>query len=238
MARARTTRRSSEAVRRLLIDTAAAQFASRDYSDTTIKDITDAADVSVSVFYRHFEDKADIYEAAVLSPLLSFLSDFVPNYERHRDAPFDDRAQMHELIDELYENISAHRIALRAFVGRSGEVDSALTDRLNDAVGRIFHQIILLAAAESDRRVWQLTPVEVDQTIRIIVSMVLGAVVFEGWILPEDSPEARRQLIDRMVDLTLYGTTARQPGNLRAAAPPPQEREPAGRVPSPSKSNT
>jgi AcrR family transcriptional regulator len=204
-------RRSSEQVRTLLIEAAAARFAQHDYDRTTVKDITDAVNVSVSVFYRHFQDKADIYEAAVLSPLLSFLTDFVPSWQAHRDEPFDDTAQMHALLRDLYDNISRHRDALRAFVGRSGELEQQLTDRLNLAVGRIFHQIILMGAEESDRRMWRLTAVEVDQTIRLLVSMVLGTVMFEPWILPDPRPAARNQLIDRMVDLALHGTTARQP---------------------------
>lgn len=209
--RAKGSRRSSEQVRALLIEGAAREFATRDYEDVTIRDIAESAGVSLSVFYRHFQDKSDLYQAAVLSPLLSVLGELTPSWQAHRDQPLDDAEQMRDLIANLYDNFSQHRTALRAFVGRSGELDRNLTDRLNLAVGGIFHQVIMMGWEESDRRLWQLTPLEVDQTIRLLVSMVLGVVVFEDWILPDNRPEFRASLIDRMVDLALHGTTARQP---------------------------
>lgn len=205
------SRRSSEQVRALLIEAASREFSARDYEQVTIREIAESVGVSLSVFYRHFGDKSELYQAAVLTPLLSVLGELTPSWRSHRDQPLDDTAQMRELITNLYDSFSQHRAALRAYAGRSGELDRNLTDRLNLAVGGIFHQVIMMGREESDRRLWQLSPLEVDQTIRLLVSMVLGAVVFEDWILPDDRPHARALLLDRMIDLALHGTTARQP---------------------------
>lgn len=208
----RGRRRSSEEIRTLVVDAAAAQFAAHDFANVSVKDIADSANVSLSVFYRHFRDKAEVFEAAVLSPLLSFLSTFVPTWQAHRQEPVDDAHNLQLLVEELYRNFSEHRDALRAYIGRSGELGASLTDRLNVAVGALFHEIVLMATVENDQRLYHLSPTEVDQTIRLILSMVMGAVVFESWILTKsDGPGAQQQLTNRMVELLLPGITARRP---------------------------
>lgn len=48
--------------RRLIFATAARVFAERGYHDTAVKDITEAAGISVGTFYLYFKNKEDLFE--------------------------------------------------------------------------------------------------------------------------------------------------------------------------------
>jgi len=53
-------------VRRLLIEEASRQFTQRGYAATTVKDLSAATGVAISVLYNHFPSKADLLREAVL----------------------------------------------------------------------------------------------------------------------------------------------------------------------------
>lgn len=58
----RTEERKDEK-RKLIFETAAMVFAERGYHQTSVKDITDRAEISVGTFYLYFKNKEDIFEA-------------------------------------------------------------------------------------------------------------------------------------------------------------------------------
>lgn len=49
--------------RKHIFETAAMVFAERGYHQTSVKDITDKADISVGTFYSYFKNKEDVFEA-------------------------------------------------------------------------------------------------------------------------------------------------------------------------------
>mgnify|MGYP000865101978 FL=1 len=55
------TQKRKEAKRQLILDTAARVFAGKGYYNTTVKDIVDAAAVSVGSFYFYFKSKEDLF---------------------------------------------------------------------------------------------------------------------------------------------------------------------------------
>jgi AcrR family transcriptional regulator len=48
--------------KKLILSTAARVFAERGYHQTTVKDVTDAAQISVGTFYLYFKSKEDLFE--------------------------------------------------------------------------------------------------------------------------------------------------------------------------------
>ena len=71
------TRRRPAEVRELLISGAARVFKSKGYTQATIEDIVTEADVSPSVFWRHFRTKSELYREAMIEPFRQFLNDFI-----------------------------------------------------------------------------------------------------------------------------------------------------------------
>ncbi len=63
----KNTQKRKEAKRQLILDTAAKVFAAKGYHTTAVKDIVDAAAVSVGSFYFYFKSKEDLFAELYLS---------------------------------------------------------------------------------------------------------------------------------------------------------------------------
>jgi AcrR family transcriptional regulator len=57
------TQNRKDAKKQLLLDTAAKVFSAKGYHSTTVKDVVDAAGVSVGTFYFYFKSKEDLFTA-------------------------------------------------------------------------------------------------------------------------------------------------------------------------------
>ncbi len=62
-------RMTASARREQLLETAREVFLRRGYGETTVRDISDAAEVNVALLYRHFQSKEELFDAAVAQPL-------------------------------------------------------------------------------------------------------------------------------------------------------------------------
>lgn len=60
---------SADARRAQLLTTARTIFLRSGLNGTTVRDITDAADVNTALLYRHFASKEELFDAAVAQPL-------------------------------------------------------------------------------------------------------------------------------------------------------------------------
>lgn len=61
-ARSHKTESRKDEKKRLIFNTAARIFTKKGYHQTTVKDITDAAEISVGTFYLYFKNKEDLFE--------------------------------------------------------------------------------------------------------------------------------------------------------------------------------
>jgi len=107
-ARTRSNNRKQE-----ILENAARLFAGKGYDGTTIRNVSNACDITEAAIYRHFTDKADLYEQAV----------------RYK-------AQQHDLRGELAEMTSRGNIeAVLKFVAHH---ILSLADRDSDLVRLMF----------------------------------------------------------------------------------------------------
>ena len=67
----RAPRRSSGEVRRLLLNSAEQLFIRQGYQATTTNQIIELARVDAPTLYRHFANKAELFEATALAPLIN-----------------------------------------------------------------------------------------------------------------------------------------------------------------------
>jgi AcrR family transcriptional regulator len=82
--------------RRLIFETAAKVFAERGYHQTTVKDITETAKISVGTFYLYFKNKEDLFEK--LYDEMEQLINRIKNYAYEQET---------EIAAERYANVMA-----------------------------------------------------------------------------------------------------------------------------------
>lgn len=203
-------RRSSEELRVLILEAAREVFARKGYAATTKRDVAEAAGVSLSVLYRHFESTADLFAAAALIPFTQFLDELTAEWLRQREGDWDDRAMMRSYLGDLLYQLGENRDVLTGIVAAAKDIDSDVLSKLTSAVDDLIDRIGLMGELEAHRRGW-FSPTGLDSVLRILVGMVLGAVTYD-WLLIKPGTDSER-LLDDMVDLALWGLARKPPAH-------------------------
>ena len=71
-----TSRRSTDEVRRLILEAATDLFSERGVAGTSIRDIARLAGVAEPLLYRHFGSKENLFREAVFTPVRQFFADY------------------------------------------------------------------------------------------------------------------------------------------------------------------
>lgn len=192
----------------MILDAAREVFAEKGYAGTTKRDVAEAAGVSLSVLYRHFESIADLFAAAALIPFTTFLDELTAAWLRQRDGDWDDEAMMRAYLGDLLHNLHENRDVLTGLVAASKDVDREVLATLTTAVDDMFARIGLMSELEAHRRQW-FSAEGLDMVLRMLVAMVLGLVTYD-WLLTKPHND-RDQLLDNMVSLALWGLARRPP---------------------------
>ena len=209
---ARRARRGPEEIRAALLKAATEEFARRRYREVTVKEIADSAQVSLSVTYRYFGTKAELFREATLTPLSETLIRFSERWRAQRDRPdsWYDREIAEQFMSELYRDILGHREALLKLAAADFEAEAV--GYLASAINSAMDQLLLVAYAESAAdRLW-LPRENLDLALRLLVAMVFGATAFGDWLLPDSarsgSPD---RVIQVLTDLTTWGLSSSAP---------------------------
>jgi AcrR family transcriptional regulator len=205
------TRRRPAEVRALLIDAAATEFANQGYS-APLRDIAKRSGVTLSVLYRHFECKADLFREALLAPFLGFLEDFGQAWQGQQSEPWDDVPLMREFIADLYDNLMQRRASLRLLAAAGDDQYQETLGLVQDAIAKLFGDVMIIARQESALRGWYSTT-RLDTANRLICGMVVSAVVYDRFLFSGMDPQAERDLlVDELTALALWGLARRPPG--------------------------
>jgi len=117
--------------RQQLLDAARRLFAERGYHETTIDDITRAADVAKGTFYLYFSEKREIYVEVVKS-FLSLIKDFADLVTEQTPSPADyfDRVKSGAvgLLATLQQNRQLARLAYREANGVDEQLSALLSN--------------------------------------------------------------------------------------------------------------
>lgn len=209
----RASRRSSDELRELLLETARREYAEKGYAGASNRDVVRAAGVTSSVLYRHFPSKADLFAEAVLAPFVRGFEQNGLDWLDQLAEPLDDEALMRQFIRDIYVNIREHRNVLEPLMLGPGELSTAAVAQLKTVVERLFKQLRFMTELEARRRGW-FSEEGADMMIRMLVGMVMGISAFGWLILPdgedESDPEA---VIDNMVKIGLWGIARHPPAD-------------------------
>jgi AcrR family transcriptional regulator len=197
-------RRRSPEVRQLLVDAAVRQFGANGYANTTTDEIAEIAGVSLSVLFRHFPAKADLFREALLQPFVESLRAFTAHWEHSFIEPVDEQEVMRLVISDLYDHLHAHSEALTALLGADA-INPQTASEVHILFDQIFGQLAAMGQREAERRGWfPGEPMELNS--RLLVAMLTSTVAHRQWFLPTGRNRlSREKLINHMTQLMLYG---------------------------------
>lgn len=112
--RPRRRRRTREAVTERIRDAARQLFAERGYAFATTKEIARLADVSETLLFRYYGDKASLFEDVVTAPFNRLMEEFVARHPDPKDPGRDTDAR--RFVRDVYALFEENREMFRALL--------------------------------------------------------------------------------------------------------------------------
>jgi AcrR family transcriptional regulator len=213
-------RRSSDEVRRLILDASQQLFAANGFRGTSTREIAETAGVAEVLLFRNFGSKAELYSTAVVLPLTKFFEEWLETDWSDWDAERTEK-QQHEFIARLYDIVSDNRGLIMSYLAMSVFEPEIITglehsraldevlDRLADRTAQ--HLTLLGKGPGSHARVGT----------RAVVGMILAMALFHDFGLSRGSrPPTRHEVIEEMTQLVLHGGLNRSAEPAKASARP------------------
>lgn len=205
-------RRSPAELRALLLDAARKEFGARGYASTTNRDVAKSAGVALSVLYRHFESKVDLFSEAVLEPFVRGFEKLGNDWLGQLSEPLEDEQLMQVFIRDIYANLTANQTALDQLLFGRAELTDAMTERIRIAFEKLMTQLRLMTELETRRRDW-MSSEGVDMAVRVLMSMMMGMSSYSWILLPGGQRQSDSDdVIEGMVKLGLWGMTKQREG--------------------------
>jgi AcrR family transcriptional regulator len=209
-------RRSSDEVRKLILEAAVHCFARKGLDGTTTADIAAECGVSESVLFRHFGSKAKLFTEAAVEPFRDAVRGFREFWEAEGRTFDDNDPVMHTYIAELYDQIHTNRNAVLAmfFAARDREVNGA-GDRSREEFAGLLAELDVLGESWAQRR--ELDIPRLWLRTRISVAMVMAIALFDDWFLPASPPRgpvSREAIIEELSGVASRGAISEQSPGL------------------------
>ncbi|HEX3287128.1 MAG TPA: helix-turn-helix domain-containing protein [Mycobacterium sp.] len=195
------SRRSGDEVRARMLTAARDVFAERGYAGATTKLIAERAEVGEVLLFRHFGNKAGLFDEAVLGPFESFVDDWADRWARHGISGGSIFELGRAYIELLYGFFDDNRELVVALLSAQAHHP--------DAAARL--QALFARLAETVREgtaEYGLPPTEDPvATVRLTFGLVLSAVEHAELFFAERERPSRQELIDQLTRFMLYGVT-------------------------------
>lgn len=217
----RQSRRSPAELRVLLLAAARLEFATKGFANTTNRDVAVRAGVAISVFYRHFESKADLFSDAVLEPFLTAFEKLGDDWMRQLDEPLADEDLMRVFLQDIYGTLSVNRHAVEALMVAREQLPDAMTERIRFAFDRLITQVRVMTELEARRRGWMSTQ-NIDMSVRVLIGMAMG-MSSNSWLLFPGLDATGDDVIEGMTKVGLWGMTRLGEPSTGAAGSGPVE---------------
>lgn len=195
-------RRTTEEVRRLILDAAGELFAANGYEETRSKDIADRAGVQERLLFRNFESKAGLFHAAMVEPLRAVVAEYVSAWtvEPGESEPADRIAR---LVTGLYDFALRNKKALRSVLSGPEENGRSPAHHLADQIATALHASLDLDAIENYDLDGQALLIDV-------CGMAFGVALLDDLLIPQGTRRpSRRRLLNEMIALSVHGSLDR-----------------------------
>ena len=198
-------------MRELLLDVAGKAFSAKGFSVATMDSIAVEAGVATSVLYRNFPTKQALFREVTLQPFLHFLNEYRSTWTRQRRKPWDERKLMRAMLGEFYDSVRAHRHGVIGIASMDNLLDRDTVAEMDSQLQSVFAEMLLIGEDESVRRGW-FPKKSLDLSIRLVLGMVAASAVLDSVFLPTGKRRpSRKQVIDHLAALALYGLSLQPP---------------------------
>lgn len=197
----RRRRRTSEDLRRTLLDVARDLFDRQGFQATTTAEISRKAGVSERVLFNNFGSKGALFNAAVIAPFVHLLTVYVDEWVQDTGGSTPEE-RLDRLVNGLFELARQHRTALLTALTehQNDPADSGLLDQLARALQRM--QTITPSDAYRD----QYQGLDMPALTANTVGMIFGVALLDDLIFPARTRRPSRQrLTDEMRKILLDG---------------------------------
>jgi len=193
-------------VQQRIRDAARQLFAEHGYGGTTTRNIARLADVSETLLFRYYGDKAGLFNEVVIAPFHALMAAFV---KRHPDptAPYPKQAETRRFSRAVYELFEGNEAMFRALLtgpATSGE-DAApqlrgLAPFFDESVRQV-RQRYMLAGIDP--------PFDLSIGVRLGFGMIAASVLLREALFP-DAPgrAAILDVLEQLIAQTLVGPPA------------------------------
>jgi AcrR family transcriptional regulator len=204
-------RRSSGEPRDLLLEAARREFAANGYPGTTTRDVARSAGVALSAVHKNFASKADLFAEAVLEPFVDAFEQLGKDWLRQLAMPLSDEKLMEVFVRDMLASVEGQSHALEQLMLGPAELSDATTRRIREVFEQLFNQLQLMTELEAGRRGW-FSPEKVEDTLRVLVGMILGTSAFGWFLFPQGAADAGSARVRKaMVEVGLWGVARRPP---------------------------
>jgi AcrR family transcriptional regulator len=193
--------REREEIRRKILDAAREQFATEGYEKVTMRGIADAIEYSPTTIYHHFEDKDDVVRCLCDEDFGRLLQAF------EAVEPPEDAVEWIRQIGLAYARFGlAHPNHYRFMFMTPAKAHLKQEGVLRTAVAKAMEQ-------------GRLRGDDIDAVAQVLWSSLHGAVALLTTLEPEMWPvaPARPDLIERVMDATMFGLLSRPEDTPRGA---------------------
>lgn len=178
MTKAPTGRRSGEIVRSTILDAATVEFTTSGYAQTSMRAVAGKAKVSLSVLYRHFSGKDELFAAAVTRPFSAFLGQFASAWNQ-LDEPADEARLIEIFVGDLQTALTPQRNALLQLAAVNDGPNAALAAGVRSSLATVVTEVGRIAQVEATRR--GRDPQLSLQRIWLVISLVIGELLMRPW---------------------------------------------------------
>lgn len=196
---------AAQASRRRLLMAARVCFGRSGYRGTTTKEIAEVAGLAEKTLFRHFPTKVELFEAAVVTPLSTFISEYFQTWaDRPRNAR-PTEVSVREFYAEALDVLDEHGPLLTALVAAKafGSTDAAFEAQLTTSLGEMLEGLDVIGAkVQASGR--SLHP---HITPRLMFAMVAAVSFFDGWLFGTGDQPSREAVLDELTALTVTGLT-------------------------------
>ena len=169
--RPRRRRRTREAVTERIRDAARQLFAERGYAFATTKEIARLADVSETLLFRYYGDKASLFEDVVTAPFNRLMEEFVARHPDPKDPGRDTDAR--RFVRDVYALFEENREMFRALLFQMPGDNRGEPEMLFSGLDDFFAKSSAYAA--EDGRPGMDYPI----SVRLGFGMIASAVLFQ-----------------------------------------------------------
>lgn len=195
----------------LLLEAAGELFSERGFAAVSTKEIAQRASVTEPMLFRHFGNKARLFEEAVLAPFNNYISGYMADWENRPHGVLGPVQEAREFYRGLYEVLAANRKLIKALIAAQ-EAQGPLAQSASDPLplGAILERFERVIGQERDERRFRgFDPV--IQT-RLMFGLVFSIAVHGDWMFDGASSThpGAEAFIEEMARMTIHGAYDRR----------------------------